>query len=101
MASRVSTSDFRTCLLKISKILTEKNVKDITFLCEDISPARKQLISTAGDLFVALQGLDLLHERKTDVLIDLLDNLQLEEASKLMKEYKMPHLQGRFVVKLV
>ncbi|PIK57151.1 hypothetical protein BSL78_05971 [Apostichopus japonicus] len=94
MTSSSSTSPFRLTLLKVSEVLTEKNVQDLAFLCEDISPARRELITTARELFAALQGHDLLNERKVNVLIDWLDELRLLKASNLLKNYRKTHLTG-------
>ncbi|XP_071853701.1 uncharacterized protein [Apostichopus japonicus] len=94
MTSSSSTSPFRLTLLKVSDVLTEKNVQDLAFLCEDISPARRELITNARELFAALQGHDLLNEQKVNVLIDWLDELRLLEASYLLKNYRETHLTG-------
>ncbi|XP_071850468.1 uncharacterized protein [Apostichopus japonicus] len=94
MTSSSSTSPFRLTLLKVSEVLTEKNVQDLAFLCKDISPARRELITNARELFTALQGHDLLNERKVNVLIDWLDELRLLEASNLLKNYRKTHLSG-------
>ncbi|XP_071853708.1 uncharacterized protein [Apostichopus japonicus] len=94
MTSSSSTSPFRLTLLKVSDVLTEKNVQDLAFLCEDISPARRELITNARELFAALQGHDLLNERKVNVLIDWLDELRLLEASNMLKNYRKTHLRG-------
>ncbi|PIK57145.1 hypothetical protein BSL78_05965 [Apostichopus japonicus] len=88
MTSSSNTSPFRLTLLRISEVLTKENVQDLAFLCEDISPARRELITNARELFAALQGYDLLSERKVNILIDWLDELRLSEASKLLKEYR-------------
>ncbi|XP_071852128.1 uncharacterized protein [Apostichopus japonicus] len=88
MTSSSNTSQFRLTLLRISKVLTKENVQDLAFLCEDISPARREQITNARELFAALQSNDLLSERKVNVLIDWLDELRLSEASKLLKEYR-------------
>ncbi|XP_071853725.1 uncharacterized protein [Apostichopus japonicus] len=61
---------------------------------KDISPARRELITNARELFAALQGHDLLNERKVNVLIDWLDELRLLEASNLLKNYRKTHLTG-------
>ncbi|XP_071853246.1 uncharacterized protein [Apostichopus japonicus] len=94
MTSSSSTSPFRLTLLKVSDVLTEKNVQDLAFLCGHISPARRELITNARELFDALQGHDLLNERKVNVLIDWLDELRLLEASYLLKNYRKTHLTG-------
>ncbi|PIK61121.1 hypothetical protein BSL78_01946 [Apostichopus japonicus] len=94
MTSSSTTSPFRLTLLKVSDVLTEQNVQDLAFLCEDISPARRELITNARELFAALQGHDLLNERKVNVLIDWLDELRLLEASNLLKNYRKTHLTG-------
>ncbi|XP_071853705.1 uncharacterized protein [Apostichopus japonicus] len=94
MTSSSSKSPFRLTLLKVSEVLTEENVQDLAFLCEDISPARRELITNARELFAALQGHDLLNERKVNVLIDWLDELRLLEASNLLKNYRKTHLTG-------
>ncbi|XP_071853702.1 uncharacterized protein [Apostichopus japonicus] len=94
MTSSSSTSPFRLTLLKVSDVLTEKNVQDLAFLCEDISPARRELITNARELFAALQGHELLNEQKVNVLIDWLDELRLLEASNLLKNYRKTHLTG-------
>ncbi|XP_071853735.1 uncharacterized protein [Apostichopus japonicus] len=94
MTSSSSKSPFRLTLLKVSEVLTEENVQDLAFLCEDISPARRELITNARELFAALQGHDLLNERKVNVLIDWLDELRLLEASNLLKKYRKTHLTG-------
>ncbi|PIK51068.1 hypothetical protein BSL78_12061 [Apostichopus japonicus] len=88
MTSSSNTSPFRLTLLRVSEVLTKENVQDLAFLCEDISPARRELITNARELFAALQGYDLLSERKVNILIDWLDELRLSEASKLLKEYR-------------
>ncbi|XP_071852129.1 uncharacterized protein [Apostichopus japonicus] len=88
MTSSSNTSQFRLALLRVSEVLTKENVQDLAFLCEDISPARRELITNARELFAALQGHDLLNERKVNVLIDWLDELRLLEASTLLKEYR-------------
>ncbi|PIK57143.1 hypothetical protein BSL78_05963 [Apostichopus japonicus] len=88
MTSSSNTSQFRLTLLRVSEVLTNENVQDLAFLCEDISPARRELITNARELFAALQGHDLLSERKVNILIDWLDELRLLEASKLLKEYR-------------
>ncbi|XP_071853697.1 uncharacterized protein [Apostichopus japonicus] len=94
MTSSSSTSSFRLTLLKVSDVLTERNVQDLAFLCEDISPARRELITNARELFATLQGHSLLKEQNVNVLIDWLDELRLLEASNLLKNYRKTHLTG-------
>ncbi|XP_071853715.1 uncharacterized protein [Apostichopus japonicus] len=94
MTSASSTSPFRLTLLNVSEVLTKKNVQNLAFLCEDISRARRELITNAMELFADLQGHGLLNEQKVNVLIDWLDKLRLVEASNLLKNYRKTHLTG-------
>lgn len=97
MAQPSITTPFRVTLLKVGECLTEQNVQDLAFLCEDIKPARRELLRNARELFVELQGHDLLNERNVKVLIGWLDELRLLEASKYLKDYGQKYLQGKYL----
>lgn len=94
METPSTTSQFRLTLIKVSNALTVKNVEDLAFLCERITTAEREKITDAKKLFSALQMLDLLSERKVNVLIDWLDELNLLKASELLKDYRMKCLKG-------
>ncbi|XP_071852614.1 uncharacterized protein [Apostichopus japonicus] len=85
-----SRSQYTDTLQKVSNVLTEKNVKDLGFLCD--GPSLVKGVTNANELFEVMQDQDLLSERKVNVLIDWLDELELSKASKFLKDYKTLHV---------
>lgn len=96
MATISLSARFRLTLLQISGILREKetNIHEVLSLCTYISPEKIEQITNAEDLFDVMQGLNLLNERKVDVLVGLLDKLQLSQASELLQKYQKSKLNG-------
>lgn len=92
MASSTQCTQFKLMLIRVATLLTETNVKDLAFLCNDIRPARAATLTNARDLFSELQGHGLLNDRDVDVLINWLEELRLNEASKHVKEYRKKYL---------
>lgn len=94
MAPTSDTFNFRVTLLKLSKILTVKNVKEMSILCAEFSQDIRERITTGKELFDALQRHDLLSEGNLSYLIGLLDDISLVEASQLLKDYQRLQYEG-------
>lgn len=90
-----SRSQYTDTLQKVSNVLTEKNVKDLGFLCDD--PSLVKGVTNANKLFEVMQDQELLSERNVNVLIDWLDELEISNASKFLKDYNKLHVTGRFL----
>lgn len=88
------STKFRLALLNVGEYLTENDVQNLAFLCEGIKPARRELLRNARELFVELQGRDLLNERNVGVLSGWLEGLNLLDAMRPLKEYSDKFLQG-------
>lgn len=77
-----------------SDCLTENDVQNLAFLCEGIKPARRELLRNARELFVELQGRDLLNERNMNLLSGWLEELNLLDALRPLREYSEKNLQN-------
>ncbi|KAJ8050880.1 hypothetical protein HOLleu_04251 [Holothuria leucospilota] len=98
MASSSPSSQFRLALLRVARQLKHENVQQLAFLCEHISPNRRRELKDAMDLFDQLQEHAVLHEKNVNILIDWLDELQLEEASRPLKTYRRVYLEEKIEV---
>lgn len=96
MASTIQCTQFKLMLIRVAALLTEANVKDLAFLCNDIKPARTETLTNARDLFAELQGHGLLNDRQVDVLLNWLEELRLIEASKHVKECRQKYLECKY-----
>lgn len=87
------TTKFRVMLLRVGECLTENDVQNLAFLCEGIKPARRELLRNSRELFVELQGRDLLNEHNVSVLSSWLEELNLLDALRPLREYSEKNLQ--------
>lgn len=81
-------------LLNVGEYLTENDVQNLAFLCEGIKPARRELLRNARELFVELQGRDLLNERNVNVLSGWLERLNLLDALRPLRVYSEKFLKS-------
>lgn len=86
--------EFRLTLLNVGEYLTENDVQNLAFLCEGIKPAGRELLRNARELFVELQGRDLLNERNVSVLSGWLERLNLLDALRPLREYSEKFLKN-------
>ncbi|KAJ8050884.1 hypothetical protein HOLleu_04256 [Holothuria leucospilota] len=87
------STKFRVMLLRVGECLTENDVQNLAFLCEGIKPARRELLRNSRELFVELQGRDLLNEHNVSVLSSWLEELNLLDALRPLREYSEKNLQ--------
>ncbi|XP_071853232.1 uncharacterized protein [Apostichopus japonicus] len=93
MTSQSNTSQLKLALDKVAEVLTQENVQDLTFVCEDISPEERDTITNTGELFDALEYHNLLKDHKINAVIFWLDQLGLSQASEFLKEYRKTHVK--------
>lgn len=95
MGSSTNTSDYQSTLNKISAILTEDNVRELSFLCDGAFPGTAENIRNASELLDVLQNQDFISEQDVNQLVDWLDELKIFNASKLLKNYRRLRLESK------
>lgn len=97
MAAKKFSPHFGVSLLKISEKLTEKDVKDLTHLYNEAYPEQCETFKNPLEFLRKLRSHKIVEEKNVDKLITWLDNLQLSEASSILKAYKTLQFQGKLV----
>lgn len=86
-ASKTPSFVFRKQLFAISNKLNNADVTNLKFLCGDVLPRRVlEGATTASDLFLALEDVDLLSSTKLDFLQLILDSVSKGHLVKDLKE---------------
>lgn len=93
MTTKVLKKEFELTINRVCEVLTDENVEDLAFVCEE-NPERRALITTPKQLFDALSSYDILRDDNVDVLIEWVDELNLTKASSILKAYRRTHVTG-------
>lgn len=94
MTSQGNISQLELALCKVADVLTQENVQDLAFVCEDIRPVERDTITNTGELFDALKYHNLLKDHKINTIVFWLDQLGLFQASAFLKEYRKIYVKG-------
>lgn len=88
MSDSITPYNLDKTLSKAAESLTEKNVRDIAFLCENITGEERKRIKTADDLLRMLQAKCMISENDVTQLIDLLEVLKIKKPLEELKRYR-------------